>query len=123
MAENAFHKSDDSDLRICLSSRPEKARVIAYICDHSEELADMWHGTLHGPDTLDFSRISKQNHVRTCAHMCAHVSVRFGDVAVLLRNSKDQKENKKVSEDGEKLIRVLKGQRDSTCKPWRSIPS
>ncbi len=68
------------------------------ICDHSEGLADMWHGTEHGPDTLDFSRTSHQDHVRAHACMCAHVRVRFGDVAVLLRNSKDQKVRKPKSE-------------------------
>ncbi len=58
----------------------------------------MWHGTVHGPDTLDFSRTSKLDHVRTHVCMCAHVRVRFGDVAVLLRNSKDQKVRKLESE-------------------------
>ncbi len=78
------------------------------ICDHSEELADMWHGTVHGPDTLDFSGTSKQDHVRACALIFAHVRVRFGDVAVLLRNSKDQKVRKHKSEKRWKnLIRVL----------------
>ncbi len=68
--------------------------MTADICDHSEELADMWHGTEHGPDTLDFSRTSKQDHVRAHARMCVHVRVRFGDVAVLLRNIKYQKVRK-----------------------------
>ncbi len=72
--------------------------MTADICDHSEELADIWHGTVHGPDTLDFSRTSKKDHVCTCARMYAHVRVRFGDVAVLLRNSKDQKVRKLESE-------------------------
>ena len=61
----------------------------------------MWHarhGTVHGPDTLDFSRTSKQDHVRAHARMCAHVRVSFGDVAVLLRNSKDQKVRKHEGE-------------------------
>ncbi len=129
--------------------------MTADICDHSEELADMWHGTVHRPDTLDFSRTSKRDYVRACAvsiHlsplslspclypplsslslslslstsllslvlslsislplltcrpppvsirlslMCAHVRLRLGDVAVLLRNSKDQKVRKHESE-------------------------
>jgi hypothetical protein len=72
--------------------------VTADISDHSENLADMWHGTVHEPDTLDFSRISKQDHVRVHACMCAHVRVHFGDVPVLLRNSKDQKVRKLESE-------------------------
>jgi hypothetical protein len=38
-----------SSARICLSRRPEKARVTADICDHSEELAEMWQVTVHGP--------------------------------------------------------------------------
>ncbi len=83
---------------IWLSRLPEKARVTAYICDHSEELADMWHSTVHRPDTLDFSRTSKQDHVRACVRMCAHVRLCFGDVAVLLRNSKYQKVRKHKSE-------------------------
>ncbi len=68
------------------------------IYDHLEELADMRHVTVHGPDTLDFSRTSQQDHVRACEHMYAHVRVSFGDVAVLLRNSKDQKVRKLESE-------------------------
>jgi hypothetical protein len=72
--------------------------VTADICDHSEELADMCHGTVHGPDTLDFSRTSKQDHMRAHVCMCALVRVRFGDVQVLLRNSKDQKVRKLESE-------------------------
>jgi hypothetical protein len=58
----------------------------------------MWHGTVHGPDTLDFSKTSKQDHVRAHACMCAHVRVSFGDVAVLLRNSEDQIVRKHESE-------------------------
>ncbi len=72
--------------------------MTANICNDSEELADMWHGTVHGPDTLDFSRTSKQDHVLACARMYAHMRSRFGDVAVLLRNSKDQKVRKLESE-------------------------
>ncbi len=72
--------------------------MTADICDHSENLADMCHGTVHGPDTLDFSRTSKQDHVRAHACVCAHVRVRLGDVPVLLRNSKDQKVRKLESE-------------------------
>jgi hypothetical protein len=63
----------------------------------------MWHGTVHGPDTLDFSRLSKQDHMRACARMCAHVRVRFGDLAVSLRNSKDQKARKHKERRWEKL--------------------
>jgi hypothetical protein len=32
---------------ICLSRRPENARVAADICYDSDELAAMWHGTVH----------------------------------------------------------------------------
>ncbi len=72
--------------------------MTADICDHSEEHADMWHGTVHGPHALDFSRTSKQDHVRAHGCMYAHVRIRFGDVSVLLRNSKDQKVRKLESE-------------------------
>ncbi len=72
--------------------------MTADICDHSEEVADMWHGAVHGPDTLDFSRTSKQDHVRACARVYAHVRVRVGDVAFLLRNSHEQKVSKLESE-------------------------
>ncbi len=78
--------------------------MTADICDHLEELADMWHGTVHGPDTLDFSRTSKLDHVRVHACMYAHVRARFGDMAVLLRNSKDQKVRKLESEKDEKNL-------------------
>ncbi len=82
--------------------------MTADICNHSENLADMCHGTVHGPDTLDFSRTSKQDHVRSHACMCAHVHVHFGDVPVLLRNSKDQKVRKqKVRKDGKILIGLI----------------
>ncbi len=46
--------------------------MTADICDHLEKLADMWHGTEHGPDTLDFSGTSKQDHVRAHACLCAY---------------------------------------------------
>ncbi len=105
-----------SSARICLSRRPEKARVIADICDHSEELADMWHWhcTVHGPDTLDYSRTSKQDHVRAHACMCAHVRLRFGDEPVLLRNSIDQKVRKHESEKRWKKLELDKPPLNST---------
>ncbi len=88
----------------CLSRRPEKARVTADICDHSEELADMWHGTLHGPDTMDFSRTSKQDHVRACARMCAYALGTWQPSSETAKIRK--KENMKVRKDGKILIWV-----------------
>ncbi len=75
--------------------------MTADICDHSENLADLWHGTEHGPDTLDF----REMQAGSCARTCVHVRVRFGDVPVLLRNSKDQKVGKqKDGKDGKILL-------------------
>jgi hypothetical protein len=53
---------------------------------------------MHGADTLDSHRASSLDHVHPCAPMCAYLLARFGDVAVLLRSSKDQKVRKHESE-------------------------
>ncbi len=86
----------------------------------------MLTGTEHGPDTLDFRRTSKQDHVRAHACMCAHVQVRFGDVAVLLRNSKDQKVRKLESEKRrKKLDRALGRSSNASARlrPWAGFES